>query len=622
MYIREYASINKKTGIKYVKHRLVESVQTEKGPRQRVIMYLGELNIPKSEWRILAAVLEARLASQLSLFEEQCPEIATIADQVMKNYGFTVKRKEQQDVRRDDEDLVLVDLNSSRTQTCRSLGPELVGHAMWNRLQFDPLLNSVGFSEKEMALAQAVVIGRLVEPGSDRNTWSWLQSRTSLAEFLPCDISGVGKDAVYEIADKLFLHKAVIERSLRQRETGLFSYRPSLFLYDLTNLYLEGAAKKNTLAKHGKSKEKRSDCPLVTLALMVDEFGFPLFSQIYAGNQSEPQTLPDVLKKLKEDMGSQIGEIMPTIIMDRGIATKANIALLKEAKYHYLVIERRPTEKDYVADFANARETFTKLAIHPSEKNTRCVYVKKVSLDTGCRVLCFSDGREQKECAMDGLKEKRFLEDIGKLSESIQKNNIILVEKVAERLGRIKAKYPTVTRYYDIQLELDEKDARKTHQIKWNKKEAKEKHDILNGCYVIETTHENLSAEEIWRHYTTLARIEDAFRHLKSDLGIRPVFHQLAHRTEAHLFISVLAYHLLNSMEHQLKSSGDYRRWPTIKQILSSHSRSTIVQIGADNKVYYIRLSSTPESSQREIYRLLNVKDPLKNIRSSIKSHL
>ena len=545
-----------------------------------------------------------------------------IADQVMKNYGFTVKQKEQQTVRRDHEDLVLVDLHSSRMQKCRSLGPELAGHAMWDQLQFDVLLRSLGFTDKDMSLAQAVVVGRLVEPGSDRSTWNWLQSRTSLPELLPCDISGVGKDAVYEIADQLFLHKEEIERGLRQTETDLFSYRPALFLYDLTNLYLEGDARKNTLAKRGKSKEKRSDCPLVTLALMVDEFGFPLFSQIYAGNQSEPQTLSDVLKKLKDDCGSQTGETMPTIIMDRGIATKANIALLKKSHYHYLVIERSPTEKEYVTDFATARETFAKLDIHPSKKNTPSIYVKKVPLDSGCRVLCFSDGREQKECAIDALKEKRFLEDIGKLSASVEKNNISLVEKVSERLGRIKAKYPTVTRYYDIRLMFDEKDARKIYQIAWSKKEAKEKQDILNGCYVIETTHEQWSAEEIWQHYMTLSRIEDAFRHLKSDLGVRPVFHQLAHRTEAHLFISVLAYHLLNSMEHQLKAKGDYRRWPTIKQTLSTHSRSTIVQIGADNKIYSIRLYSTPELSQREIYRLLNVKDPLKNLRSSMKSHL
>ena len=389
--------------------------------------------------------------------------------------------------------------------------------------------------------------------------------------------------------------------------------------YDLTNTYFEGRAFNNELANRGKSKEKRSDCPLVTLALVVDDAGFPIFSQIYGGSQSEPETLEDILKRLKVDASLELVNSHPMIVMDRGIATKDNLALIKEMEFPYIVVERRAVEKEYVSEFTHAKETFECISNNEGKKKNHSaditiaesVYVKKIPIDKGSRVLCLSEGREKKEMAMDTLKESRFLDDFNRLKTSVENGNIQLVEKVGIRVGRLKERYPTIARYYDIHLELDENEE-KVNCISYEKKATREQRSVLTGCYVIETSNEALSANEVWRLYTTLTKIEAAFKSLKSDLGVRPVYHQLAERTKGHLFIAVLAYHLLISIEYQLREKGDHRNWSTVKEQLSTHQRSTIIMTDEDDQIHHIRLSGTKEKRHKEIYELLEVKNPLK----------
>ncbi|MEQ6391347.1 IS1634 family transposase [Bacillaceae bacterium S4-13-58] len=617
MFIRETITQNKVTKTKYKKHVLVESYRTEKGPRQRVVMQLGTLTLPKSEWKKLAAALEGRLAGQTTLFEED-QAIADAAEQAMANFSFTQQKSHAKEERQEKGTLVSVDLASITTAESRSLGPELVGHSLWNRLELNEILSACGFNSAQQALAEAVVVGRLVEPSSDLASWRWLRERTALIELLPVDLSAVGKDAVYEIADELFVKKDAIERGLRNKEMTLFPRKNQVFLFDLTNTYFEGSAQKNELAHRGRSKEKRSDCPLVTLALVVDEAGFPILSQIYGGNQSEPETLEDILERLNTDASLDLLNDRPMIAMDRGIATKDNLVLLKEKEFPYIVVERRAVEKEYKDEFKNAKETFEEISPNRQAKHllsegmvSESVYVKKVPIEEGSRVLCLSEGREQKEMAMDELKENRFLHDLNRLQTSVEKGNIKLARKVGERIGRLKERYSTIAKYYEVNLELDEKEETVT-AVTYEKKPARIDRSVLTGCYVIETSDESLTAKEIWRLYTTLTKIEAAFRSLKTDLGVRPVYHQLADRTKGHLFISVLAYHLLISMEYQLREQGDHRNWSTIKEQLSTHQRTTVIVTDEQDHIHHIRVSGTVEKNHKEIYSLLKIKDPLK----------
>lgn len=267
----------------------------------------------------------------------------------------------------------------------------------------------------------------------------------------------------------------------------------------------------------------------------------------------------------------------PTVVMDRGIATSNNVKLLKSRQFSYIVVERSPVEKEYIQEFETARDTFDEITVgHHSNQPSSKVYVKKVSLAEGCRILCLSEGCKQKEATMDTLKERRFLEDFDKLAKSITKGTILLAEKVSQRIGRIKGRYPSISKYFEIEVSLDP-EKKKVLALKCHKQEIKEHRNLLTGCYVLETSHENLSAEAVWRLYTTLTKVEDAFHSLKTDLGFRPVHHQITRRTEAHLFISVLAYHLLISIERQLQEKGDNRRWSTIQAVLSTHQRTTVI---------------------------------------------
>jgi transposase len=623
MFIREYVTHNKKTDTRYLTHRLVESIQTEKGPRQRIVMHLGTLSLPKCEWRKLAKILESRLAGQLSFLEDASPEIASAADKALEHFRFMKSQREERASQMKNREIIEVDAQSIATGYSRSLGPELVANSFWERLGFNKILTALGFTLKQLCLIKALIIGRLVAPGSDRGTWRWFCRRTALAEMLPVDLTHIGKDAFYEIADDLYLRKSQLEKALRNREITLFSINTTLFLFDLTNTYFEGSCLKNDLAARGKSKEKRTDCPLVTLALVVDQLGFPVVSQIYAGNQSEPETLADILDDLYKEGQIEFKGIRPTIVMDRGIATKGNIDVLKAKEYPYIVIERRAVEEEYLKEFESVRQTFERIDLNYTNdsdtsrktrndlQDAKAVYVKKVPIEDGCRVLCYSEGRARKERAINDRQEKRFLEAFGKLQKSVAKGNIRRVEKVSARVGRLQERHPGAFAHFDIIATADEA-GKKVQTLTITKKPIIEEGITLNGCYVIETSHKDMTAKEIWRHYMTLTEVEGAFRSMKTDLGVRPVYHQIAQRTKSHLFVSVLAYHLLVSIEHTLRLNGDHRTGSTIRDELSTHQRNAVIFTDAHNKIHHIRVSGMVEKEHREIYHLLGVKDPLR----------
>jgi hypothetical protein len=225
----------------------------------------------------LAFVLEGRITGRASLFEEE-EQIARIADEIMDHFDFNRLRNEEKEHQNHQKDSAAVPVyleNTALSQT-RSLGPELVGHQIWQELNIDDVLKQCGFNAYQCSLAQAVVIARLVKPDSELQTQKWIKKQTALTELLEVDLTQVGKNQVYAIADQLLTHKVFIEKSLRETESNLFSGGHTLFLYDLTNTYFEGHCAKNTLGKRGRSKEKRSDCMLVTLALLVDQQGFPI----------------------------------------------------------------------------------------------------------------------------------------------------------------------------------------------------------------------------------------------------------------------------------------------------------------------------------------------------------
>ncbi len=622
MFIRAVSTRDRKTGSVYTTHHLVESIRTERGPRQRIIMFLGSLDLPRTQWRALAAVLEERLGGQRALFPAD-PSLAALADAAFAQHDVKESLRHTQATREAAAERVSVDLASVASSFHRSLGPELVGNAFYDRLGFAELLASCGLTAYQQDLARAVIVGRLLQPGSDLATWRWLRNASSLSEFVASDLEKVGKDGVYEIADRLWLHKDALEAGLREREGSLFPCGESIVLYDLTNAHLEGRCLGNTLAKRGVSKQKRMDCPLVTLALAVDAQGFPLFSQIYEGNQSEPATLKDILARMESAGAGLFEGQKPTLIMDRGIATADNLVYLEDQGYPYLVIERRDAAKDHEPAFEQAPEGFQRVS---GEAEGERVYIKKVAAKAAepvaenaetvvpsvptALLLCYSEGRKAKERGMDTLKEQRWLQDLERLQKSILKGHLKDSTKVNRRIGRLLERYPTVASHYRVEP-VAEPTGKQITSLTWERLPERLARETRQGCYVIRTTHTDMEPERIWQLYMTLTRVESAFRALKSDLGFRPIRHHGELRTQAHLFISVLAYHLLASIERSLNQQGDHRSWATLHEQLATHQRSTISLRGEGNLLHQIRISGNPEPVHQEIYRLLEIQDPL-----------
>jgi transposase len=624
MFIREYRTGNKKNGETYVKHRLVESVRTDNGPRQRIIMNLGQLTLPKSEWKKLAHALEHNLSNQETLLCTIDEDVERLALKLISNNQLSESIKEESKNIKE-KDLITIDINSLTTTKSRTLGSELVCQHTWDLLGFDQMLKKCGFDETERTLSRAVIFGRLISPGSEKHTIKWFKKISALPEFPGDEIREIGKDKFYEIGDMLYEQKDKLEELLFFKERELFPFTEvTIFLYDLTNTYMEGSSLGNDLAEYGHCKSKRYDCPLITLSLLVSNDGMPIVSHIYKGNQSEPETMEDMIKRLEALSYGKTGQlplIKPTIVMDRGIATDDNITYLKSNGYSYIIVRRGDESREYRKLFESGRETFTlaksgQCSVYGDENN---VYVKRIDPDDDnkiCKVLCISDGKARKEKAIDAKSEKKLLDDIDELIKSIKKGSIKNTDKIRNRLNNKIINHKTTAKKYDIKLIIEDD---KVTDIKAVKKPVKEEDEKLYGCYVIESTHTELEGIDLWKLYMTQSKVEDAFRAMKSDLGMRPVYHQNDKRSAAHLFITVLGYHLLATISNLLEKWQDTREWATIRYDLSTHMRNTIIMNDKDGKVVHVRVSGKPEEEHLDIYSKLGVRNPLKTVTYNVK---
>jgi len=629
MYIREYKIKNKKTGATYVEHKLVASVRTAKGPRQKVIMPLGTLNIPRIDWKRLAHALECRITGQQSLLEAHDADLELLALKLVSNNSLSkslevlceIKLEEQEEhlKKPDRSRYIPIDLNSVQMKETRSLGAELLCMKAWDMLGLTDILKKLRFSATSISLTMVLLFGRMISPGSERHTIEWFRKRSALQELPGVTdlVKKCGKDKFYEVADELYEHKGRIEDMLFQKEREYFPHtEKTVYLYDLTNTYLEGHGLNNSLAERGHCKSKRYDCPLVTLALVVGDDGMPICSQIYNGNQSEPETMEEVMGRLMQRLhGNQIPLFKPTVAMDRGIATDDNVKWLRENGYHYIIIKREDDAPEYRKQFEEERDMFelvsSKKSIYGDENN---VYIRNAPVSSDmCRVLCISEGKARKEKAIADKKGNPFIDDIESFRNSIRKGTIKKPDKIADKLQRIIGKHGRLSKDYEVSLEMADGKiigislVRKTAEI-----------EPLYGCYVIETSHLDMPVEKVWKLYMTLTRVEGAFRSMKETLGMRPVYHQTADRSAAHLFITVLAYHLLATIENLLTQQGEIRTWGTLREVMSTLMRGTVSMRDDLGATYYIRVSGEPEEEHQDIMNKLNVHSLPKKIVSKI----
>ena len=486
-------------------------------------------------------------------------------------------------------------------------------------MKLDDKLKNLGFNKHQLNAAIGTIIGRMVAPDSELATHYWLQNHTGLGELLGYDYEAMSLTRMYHVSDLLLKHKKTLEQHLYERERSLFNFEETITLYDLTNTYFEGSGKFNELAAHGKSKEKRSDCPLVTLGLVLDGSGFPQTSEIFAGNASEPKTLKAMIEGLEKLLTHSVNDGQkplfqkkkPTIVMDAGIATDENLNWLIERQYRYLVVSRKQ-HREFVEDEA----------VEVKKDGDHTVKVQKViNEQTGeVELYCHSSLREQKERAIQDRFSSRFEEGLRKLGAGLNKKGCLKkYDKVMERIGRLKQKYSKASKQYQITVKKDVKNGNAT-QVTWIRTPSPDTTDSHPGVYCLRTNRDDLDASTLWRTYTMLTDLEAVFRSLKSELGLRPVFHQKTRRVTGHLFITLLAYHLVHTIRLQLKKSGIHSSWSDLRKQLNGHNRATVTMQCQNGTAVHIRKSTRPEQRQKVIYEALNLScNPGPTIKSVIE---
>ncbi len=621
MFIREIKKKNKGYDKVFISHRLMESYRSERGPRQRTLLQLGTLDLPKAHWKLLADRIEELVYGQRS-----CLSVPDQVEQLARHYANMIIRTEflrtpsEEGPKRKPSEFATVDWMSLETTQCRTMGAEYVGCSMFRALGLERLLRKLGFTAEQIQVAMLAIVGRLVHPGSERQTREWAQSLSGLEELLGTDFRHLFHNALYRIADLLLEHKPAIEAHLHHSEQHLFSFQEQIILYDLTNTYFEGSAERNPKAKWGRSKDKRKDRPLVTLGLVIDEMGFPKTSKILKGNISEPGTLLEMLETLQGEKvkvasarPSERSSAPPrlTVVLDAGIASEDNLTLLRAKGYDYVCVARN---QPIAPSEINGAELMT---IKQDTRNK--VEVRLFKTEQEHMLYCKSGAKGKKEAGSRSLLQARFEEGLEQIVASLsKKGGTKRYDKVLLRVGRLKEKYASVAQYYRI--EVTQKEGNAT-SVRWTFEKPDKAEQRFSGSYCLRTTRRDLDEKRLWSLYTMLTNVEDAFRTLKSELNLRPIYHHKESRSDAHVFITVLAYHLLNSIRVKLRQHSLSMRWGPVRERLSSHVRITTSLTTQEGERMYIRNSSVPEPFHQAIYHALGLShSPLPAKRINVKS--
>lgn len=579
-------------------YRLVESYRNaDNRVCHRTILNVGFMEDASSEQlNKIQKHLSDKYEQKTSLFDQ---EDDIVVKQYVDDFWQRILSSQKLDIKSSEKLSRMVDMDTLQHSNAREIGAENIAYQTWEKLNLTPLLLSVGFSPEQAMLAATQVVSRAVYPASELKTVRWIKENSAVCELTGYDMDKVTKDRLYKSALDLYKAKDAIESHLSRRTNELFDLEDKIILYDLTNTYFEGEKRNSQLAKFGRSKEKRSDAKLVVLALVVNVEGFIKYSSILEGNMADSNTLSAMIDKL----ASHTCPGPAVVVLDAGIATEENLNLIQNKGYRYLCVSRtRLKDYSYVPGrLTTLLDTKSKQTIRlrsvTTEKNTD--YYLEVK----------SPSKEKKE---EGIKlqfENRFEQELQKIHSALHsKGGTKKADKVHQRIGRAKEKYPSVQRYYEITVSSDAKTGIAT-EITWKKdtERHQEKNESL-GVYFLRT---NLNVKEehvVWNIYNTIREIENAFRTLKTDLDLRPIYHKNDDATMAHLHLGILAYWLVNTVRHQLKHNGIKSCWTEIVRIGNTQKVITTSGTNTYDKTITTRKCTVPNKNLKQIYDILKTK--------------
>jgi transposase len=608
MYIRRTQTRSNATGEHYFTYRLVRSERIAGKVKQMTLLNLGRhFAVDQAFWPALCVRIEELMAGQASLVEVDLPKAAALEAeriveqlQLHKAPACSASAPQSQSASKPEPEAVpetdvqAVDVNSLELVRPRSVGVEHIGLWAMRQVSFIELLIEVGISGPLRSAILGVIIGRMAAPGSELAAYRWLGQQSALGELLDIDFGRLPLMTLYRASDALMKHRDVIERTVFNRIHDLFGLETTVTLYDLTNTYFEGTAAANPKAQNGRSKEKRSDCPLVTLGLVLDGSGFVRRSQTFEGCAVEAKTLEQMLKNLGAPNGA-------LVVMDAGIATEVNLTWLREHGYRYLVVSRE-LARQFEAEAARPIETAAGSTVHLQRVDD--------SDNKEVRLYCHSEQREQKEQGINQRFCERFEAGLQKIADGLGKPRAEKrLGKLQERIGRLKEQCRGVGQHYDIEL-LPDESGKKVDGLRWIKQPRTGTRLTHPGVYCLRSNETGWDSERLWRTYIMLTDLEAVFRSFKSELGLRPVYHHKEIRVDGHLFITVLAYQFVQIIRRQLQEHGIEGRWSSLRDILSVQRRVTASFQRAEGGALHIRKATRPEPELAAIYQALNL-DPL-----------
>jgi transposase len=521
MFLRRYTRT--KEGKTHSYYALVESVRTDAGPRQHIVAYLGELNHDQERrWqRTVVFYNRQGEAQQLRLFpdDEQIPLS-------------------------DDPDVVRIRLSKVGWTNARRFGDIWLARWLWQFLGLDAIVErhipTGKHSVRPADIVAIEVINRLCAPCSEFALAEHWYASTALEELLGVPDSAVTKDRLYRTLDQLRKVKEAIENDLKERYGVLFGIDYDLLLYDLTSSYFEGLAEENDLARRGYSRDHRGDCQQVVIALIVTREGFPLAHYTLAGNTRDLETVERIVAEVE----SRFGRAKGVWVMDRGMVSKESVRFLSRPGRRYVLATRRSDLKHFAKQLQAGG--WQRLAEHPA------VQVKQVKRRRVFYLLARSTPRRKKERAIRRRQRRGLKRALLKLQGTIAAGRLKKRDTILERLGRLKERYPKAVPFVSFTVS-----AAPRPQLQWTWNIAKFRAALArDGAYVLRSNQRGWSPTEFWETYMQLTVVERAFRVLKSELLLRPIWHHYSGRTEAHVFICVLAYALWKTLDHLAKQAG------------------------------------------------------------------
>jgi hypothetical protein len=577
--------------------RLVESYHNEYNRVcHRTLLNIGFIDYEIETLNAIRTILQNRLNRTESLFETDDNLAINWAnhywERLIKSNKIDVSDQSFEKSKR------MVDVDTLKHKDAREIGAEWMCFQGLEQLQLGKKLESLGWEEESIKLAFTQIISRAVYPFSENRTSRWIKENSAVCEITGYPVEKITKDKLYKSALDLYKIKDNLEKHLSKKTNELFDLQDKIILYDLTNTYFEGRKVNSKIAKFGRSKEKRSDCKLVVLAMVVNVEGFIKYSNIFEGNTSDSDSLPKIIDTLRQETSQEKRAI---VVLDAGIATQDNLALLQAKGYDYVCVSRSKI-KDYSIDLqGNTRHIMTKenqfITLQKIKTEQTTDYVLKVK----------STGKQAKERSMKSKFEERFLEEINKIKASItKKNGVKKADKVNQRIGRAIEKYPSAAKFFNIEVVTEKELA---IQIICQKKKTSELDNQELGSYFIKTNLNTESEISLWAIYNSIREIESTFRCLKTDLDLRPIYHKNDDATMAHLHLGILGYWLVNTIRYQLKQQKINHSWQEIIRITNTQKIVTTTGQNKDDQIIYVRRCTEPNLKVKEIYTALKYKN-------------